>query len=262
MSAEDLVDLLMDSTRVKEYNKTSKGRSDELVLSDGTNLETCPFSGRRKKKLTGVVMEGSIVVDGVAVLESETDGSDVEQDEEHVFDDSGNRTVRTLSSRVSNSTAGKGRKMSKFEGVTKIVRTKNKPPLVRKLLEFVTLLHCRALSDEQGGDGYIIVGRGITPAEDAEKDTKGVRRSEILINVYIIRRLNTKKKSEEKKKNGSKSIVVSASGKKSSREELKNRCLMICVNHLKSPMIPNMLAKKVGLSASVNFIADIRQLTA
>jgi len=262
MSAEDLVDLLMDSTRVKEYNKTSKGRSDELVLSDGTNLETCPFSGRRKKKLTGVVMEGSIVVDGVAVLESETDGSDVEQEEEHVFDDSGNRTVRTLSSRVSNSTAGKGRKTSKFEGVTKIVRTKNKPPLVRKLLEFVTLLHCRALSDEQGGDGYIIAGRGITPAEDAEKDTKGVRRSEILINVYIIRRLNTKKKSEEKKKNGSKSIVVSASGKKSSREELKNRCLMICVNHLKSPMIPNMLAKKVGLSASVNFISDIRQLTA
>lgn len=67
MSAEDLVDLIMDSDRVAEYNRSSEGRTDEVVLSDGTNLENCPFSGKRKKKLSGVVIEGSKIIDGTSL---------------------------------------------------------------------------------------------------------------------------------------------------------------------------------------------------
>ena len=67
MSAEDLVDLIMDSDRVSEYNRSSAGRTDEVVLSDGTNLEKCPFSGKRKKKLSGVVIEGSKIIDGMSL---------------------------------------------------------------------------------------------------------------------------------------------------------------------------------------------------
>jgi hypothetical protein len=33
---------------------------------------------------------------------------------------------------------------------------------------------------------------------------------------------------------------------------------MINVHHMKSPMVPNMLAKKVGLSAASSFVMDIR----
>jgi hypothetical protein len=260
MSPEELVDLLMDSKRVSEYNKSSIGREDEVVLSDGTNLDTCPFSGQRKKKLTGVVMSGAKIIDGTAVLESETDDeqSDAEEIIEETFDDQGNKSVKTISS------SRRERRCSSFVGVTKLVRTTNKPPLVRKVLEFFTLLHCRALTDDQGGDGYIIVGRGITPAAEMEKSTKGVMHSEILLNVHIIRRLRAKSKRREKDKNGKggrSSRTVSMSVRKASKSDLANRCLMINVNHLKSPVVPNMLAKKVGLSAAPNFIADIRALT-
>jgi len=262
MSPEELVDLLMDSSRVSEYNKSSIGRVDEVVLSDGTNLDSCPFSGQRKKKLTGVVVQGAKVVNGTAVFDSETDdeGSD-EEIEETIFDEHGTKSVRMITATSSK----KEQRQSNFIGVTKLVRTTNKPPLVRKVLEFFTLLHCRALTDDQGGDGYIIVGRGIIPAADADSDKKGVMHSEILLNVHIIRRLrpvsSSKKSRDKKSKGGSRSRSVSESGRKASKSDLANRCLLINVNHLKSPLVPNMLAKKVGLSAAVNFITDIRALT-
>lgn len=63
MSPDDLVDLIMDSNRVGEYNKSSTGRTDEVNLSDGCDAEG-PFSGKRRKKLTGVVTEGSKIIDG------------------------------------------------------------------------------------------------------------------------------------------------------------------------------------------------------
>lgn len=262
MSPEDLVDLLMDSSRVSEYNKSSIGRTDELVLSDGTDLESCPFSGQRKKKLTGVVMQGAKVIDGNAVFDSETDDehSELEEIEEVVFDDDGGKSVRTYTTSISKR---RERRQSRFVGVTKLVRTSNKPPLLRKVLEFFTLLHCRALTDDQGGDGFIIVARGITPAANAEKKSKGVMHSEVLLNVHIIRRLRSMKKRRDKggSKESRSSKNVSTSVRKASKGELVNRCLLINLNHLKSPMVPNMLAKKVGLSAALNFMSDIRGLT-
>jgi len=277
MSPEELVDLLMDSSRVSEYNKSSIGRVDEVVLSDGNERpdgSCCPFSGQRKKKLTGVVMAGAKVVDGTAVFDSETDDeqSDVEEIEEVVFDDHGNKSVSTIKTSASGKysySTGVQRRICNFLGVTKLVRTTNKPPLVRKVLEFNTLLHCRALTDDQGGDGYIIVGRGITPASEAErssKEKKGVMHSEILLNVHIVRRLRNEKKSKRSHKKGKglgvgSSKNISVTGRKAGKGDLADRCLMINVNHLKSPMVPNMLAKKVGLSGAVSFITDIRSLT-
>ena len=269
MSPEDLVDLLMDSSRVSEYNKCNIGRDDEVVLSDGKNLDSCPFSGQRKKKLTGVVMRGAKVVDGTAVFDSETDDemeTDDEQDHSYAetYDDDG-----TLKSSVRTSASLKGRALrkSQFVGVTKLVRTRNRPPLVRRVLEFFTLLHCRELTDDQGGHGYIIVARGVTPGSVDVEGSKRVMQSEILLNVHIIRRLrnNAKASSGGRKmrgkggassRGGSRSVCTS--GKKASKSDLSNRCLMINVHHMKSPMVPNMIAKKVGLSAASNFVLDIR----
>lgn len=244
MSPEALVDLLMDSTRVKSYNVSSTGRQDELVLSDGTNLDTCPFSGQRKKKLTGVVIQGAKIVNGAAVgfvEESDNEQSDDEEEEstEMGFDDDGRQSFRRPS---------KERRKSLFVGVTKLVRSTNKVPM-RKSLEYVTLLHCRALTDDQGGNGYIIVSRACTPAEDAEKCNKDVQRAETLLNVHIIRRLRERKSKDGTRKSRAKSA------------QMRNRCLMINVVHVKSPIIPNILAKKVGLSAASSFVTDIRALT-
>ena len=254
MSAEELVDLLMDSTRVESYNISSIGRKDELMLSDGTDLDSCPFSGQRKKKLSGVVIQGAKIIDGNAVgFEEETDDEQSDYEEEEVtemeFDDDGKKSVRTYTT----VTSSKERRKSIFVGVTKLVRSTNKVPM-RKNLEYFTLLHCRALTDDQGGNGYIIVGRAVTPAQDAEKGGKDAQRAEILLNVHIIRRLREKKSKDDKRKRMS-------SRDRAKAAKMRNRCLMINVVHVKSPIIPNMLAKKVGLSAAGSFISDIRALT-
>mmetsp|Transcript_8055 Transcript_8055/g.14003 ORF Transcript_8055/g.14003 Transcript_8055/m.14003 type:complete len:854 (+) Transcript_8055:458-3019(+) len=231
-SAEELVDLFMDSSRVEEYNKTSAGRIDEVVLSFGNDTE-CPFSGQRKKKLTGVVVQGAKIVDGTAFMDDEQ--SDFEEQ----------RSSSTSSSR-------RRRKASKFVGVTKIVRSTKKIPLIKKTSEFTTLLHCRELLDEQGGNGYIIVGRSITPADDTERGGKRVIRSEVLLNVTIIRRLH------QGEKGIARSVTVSDSGRVATKKDLRNRCLLITMNHVKSPLIPKLIAKTSRLNAAASFMKDIR----
>ena len=97
-------------------------------------------------------------------------------------------------------------------------------------------------------------------------------RSEILINVHIIRKLHKYKKggggggssggsSSRDRKRGNRYKTVSDSGRRAGKGDLSNRCLLITVNHIKSAMIPKMIAKRVGLSAAVNFVLDIRALS-
>ena len=249
MSAEHLVDLLMDSSRVQSYNVSSIGRTDELILSDGKNLDTCPFSGQRRKKLTGVVVQGVKIVNGAAVGfegDSDVELSDCEEEEgiDTESKDDGKGTVRTLTSHLL-----KEPQKSRFVGVTKIVKSTNKVPM-RKSLEYITLLHCRALTDDQGGNGYIIVGRAVKDACKASKDTQ---RAEILLNVYIIRRLRDKRDKKEKRDR--------SSSKDRAKPKMRDRCVMICVSHVKSPIMPHLLAKKISLRAASSFITDIRALT-
>lgn len=235
MCAEDLVDLLMDSNRVGEYNKASKGRRDELTLSDGKKKD-CPFSGRRKKKLSGVVIQGSLIVDGCAQVTSEDDGGG-----------SSGYYGSTTSSRRKD-------KASRHVGVTKIVRSRNQVPLIRRELEFTSLLHCRELLEEQGGNGYIICARSVVPADDLKKE-KRVIHSEALLNVYIIRRLHQKNSSKV-----GRDVSISESGRDASKKDLRNRCLLIKLAHVKSPLIPRMVAKRIGLAAAANHIHEIRNV--
>ena len=152
----------MDLTRVGEYNKCSIGRDDKVVLSNGTNLNSYPFSGQRKKKLTGVVMRGAKVVEGTAVFDSETeDEMETDDEQEQIYKETfdGDGTLKSLV-RTLSSLKPRAPRQSLFVGVTKLVRTRNRPLLVRRIMNFFTLLHCRELMDNQGGQGYIIVARG------------------------------------------------------------------------------------------------------
>ena len=72
--------------------------------------------------------------------------------------------------------------------------------------------------------------------------------------MHIIRRLLEKKNKDVKQKRIS-------SRDRAQAATMRNRCLMINVVNVKSPIIPNMLAKKVSLSAAASFISDIRALT-
>ena len=159
MSPKKIVDLLLDSSRVKEYNKMSLGRTDVMVLKDNFANDSA-FGGI----------------------------------------------------------------------VTKVVKSESQPPLVRKRLQFLTLMHVRELED---GNGYLIASRAVTQAKESGDVEDGtILSSEILMGVNVIRNIYGE----------------------------ENRALMINVNHIRSPMVPMFIAKKIGLSAAEGFIHDMRAL--
>jgi hypothetical protein len=168
MSAQSLMELLVDSTRVKEYNKMSLGRQDLVTFSNSIH-----------------------------------------------------------------------HKSAFGHSITKVMRSETKPPMIRKTLVFISLLHSQALDD---GSGYLVVTRAVHHPEDdsatatntmAGSSSSNVIMSEILIGVNLIRKVEGAENS---------------------------RCLMINVNHIRSPMVPMMVAKRLGVSAAVNFLNDIRAL--
>ena len=155
MSPRSLANLLVDSNRVKEYNKMSIGREDIMVLQQD---ETC---------------------------------------------------------------------------VTKIVVGKSKPPMLSKTLMLKSLLHMEELPGGGTQGGYVVVSRAIAHAGDCEADEDPkVILSEMLMGLNIIRCV----------------------------EGEPDRCILISLTHLRSPVIPMMMAKRLGMSSAVNFINDIRAL--
>lgn len=156
MSAKSLMELLVDSSRVKEYNKFSLGR-DDLVSFDG-DLDTLgPFG----------------------------------------------------------------------KSITKVMKSDTRPPVIRKNLVFVSILHAKELVD---GSGYLIVTRAVHRPEE-EKSVANSIQSEILMGVNLIRKIEGAEDS---------------------------KCLMINVNHIRSPMVPMMVAKRLGVSSAIGFVNDIR----
>ncbi|KAL7465242.1 hypothetical protein ACHAXS_005574 [Conticribra weissflogii] len=155
MSPKALVDLLIDSNRVKEYNKMSIGRDDIAVLHED---DKC---------------------------------------------------------------------------VTKVCVGRSKPPMLGKILQLKSLIHMEELPGGGQEAGYVIISRAVAHSDDAEaaEDPKVIH-SEMLMGLNVIRAVKGE----------------------------PDRCILINLNHLRSPMIPMMMAKRLGLSAAVNFINDIRAL--
>lgn len=155
MSPESLLDLLIDSSRVSEYNKSSVGRHDLLVLQDDMHTEG-PFG----------------------------------------------------------------------KSITKVVRSQSRPPLLRKTIQFITLLHAKELPC---GGGYLIVSRAVSGPQQ-HNDAK-VMKSEVLMGVSIIRRVHGN----------------------------PDQCILTNVNHINTS-IPLMIMRRLGLAAAVTFYADLRAL--
>lgn len=155
MSPYDLASLLMDSNRVKEYNKMSIGRDDIMVLQEDDKV------------------------------------------------------------------------------ITKISCSKSKPPMLGRTLMLKNLLHMEELPGGGEQSGYVIASRAVAHADDAEAEVDPkIIHSEMLMGLNVIRAV----------------------------EGEPDRCVLVNLNHLRSPMIPMMMAKRLGLSAAVNFINDIRAL--
>lgn len=116
-------------------------------------------------------------------------------------------------------------------GEIKIIKSVNKVPLINKHLEFASILHGRKVfcgnNNNNGMDGYILVGRSILESSAAGDKHPS---NEILLNVHLIQGIPGH----------------------------PDKCDLMNLNHLKTSLVPMMLAKKIGLSSAVSFMNDIR----
>lgn len=112
-----------------------------------------------------------------------------------------------------------------FGGVTKVFRTKSR--VLRKDIELTSLCHARPLPD---GSGFVFLTRSVTVMDESNLNVV----SEILLGVNIIKRV----------------------------EGNPNQTLFIAINHLKSAMVPMMIAKRIALQSAGNFIQDLRRACA
>lgn len=131
-------------------------------------------------------------------------------------------------------------------GEAKIVRNLTKPPLSKKLMEFVTIMYARRLeSDDHVGvgimggnhqDGYVVVSRAVSGGQWGTLNREGEEsertRSEILLGVNLIRSIPGE----------------------------SNKCEVIAVTHCNSPFVPKMLAGSVGVKGAVDFVRDVRAM--
>lgn len=109
--------------------------------------------------------------------------------------------------------------------IAKVFKSTTKPPLVRKLM---VLVNC-SFAKDLGDDGYIIVSRAVIHPDNATPQPKVIQ-SEMLLGVNLIRKIDGE----------------------------PDKCVMINVNHIRSPMIPMVVAKKLGISAAIGFFNDVR----
>jgi hypothetical protein len=121
-----------------------------------------------------------------------------------------------------------------FNDCTKIVRNLTKPPIAKSQMVSVTLMHSRALQEQdydllvQGGrEGYLVVSRAVPRMLEAE--LAELPRNDILLGANLLQDLGP------------------------------DQCLMTAVTHVYSPALPTMLARKLGVSSAINFVKDIRR---
>jgi hypothetical protein len=122
------------------------------------------------------------------------------------------------------------------EGESKIVRNRTKPPLSNgRIMEFHTFMHARKLATllQEDGDGYIVVSRAVAQStSNPYHQESGVIPSEIILGANLLRSIQGD----------------------------DNKTDFTGVTHVNAPNVPLLLAKKVGIKGSVDFINDIRNL--
>ena len=108
--------------------------------------------------------------------------------------------------------------------ITKVMRSSTRPPLVRKTLSFTVLLHARPVEG-----GYLMVTRSVSSGPDPTAPPNNSSCGEILLSVTLLL-----------------------------RDGNRQHTRMVAVNHLHAPLIPSMLAKRIGVQAAANFLTDLQ----
>jgi len=116
------------------------------------------------------------------------------------------------------------------KSITKVMRSESKPPLI-SILVLTSILHAKKLSD---GMGYLIVSRAVHRPEEGSTVASSVG-TEIVMGVNLIVDFDNASDGTE-------------------------RCLMLNVSHMRSPMVPMYIAKKLAVTQAHKFVNDIRAL--
>lgn len=111
------------------------------------------------------------------------------------------------------------------KSITKVMRSESKPPMM-STLSLTSILHAKQLPD---GSGYLLVTRAVHRPE--EEPTESMK-TEIVMGVNLIVDFDC--------------------------DDGTERCLMVNVNHMRSPMVPMYIAKKLAVTSAHKFVNDIR----
>mmetsp|Transcript_8640 Transcript_8640/g.21254 ORF Transcript_8640/g.21254 Transcript_8640/m.21254 type:complete len:476 (-) Transcript_8640:92-1519(-) len=120
------------------------------------------------------------------------------------------------------------------KSITKVMKSESKPPMM-SALSLTSVLHAKKIPD---GSGYLIVYRSVHRPE--EETVASSMKTEIVMGVNFI--VDFDDNDQDGTSSGS------------------QKCLMININHMRSPMVPMYIAKKVAVTTAHKFINDIRAL--
>ena len=116
-------------------------------------------------------------------------------------------------------------------GDVKIIKSLNKPRMLPKSIELVSLMYSQHLADEPGS--YLTVSRSVFEDDSGEHKAsiKNTIRSEMLLGVHLMRPHNNGTETE-----------------------------LTVVNHIYAPGVPEMLAKRAAPTQAAGFIRDIQAI--
>jgi hypothetical protein len=160
----ELTEFLIDSSKIKQYNKISQGREDLLVIQKGIHTTA-----------------------------AESDLG--------------------------------------FSGAAKIIKSLNKPRLLPKTIEMLSLMYSQPLSNAPGS--YMTVIRSVFEDDSGEhKITRSTIRFEMMLGVILIRPVDADHTVSE----------------------------LTYIAHVYTPGVPEMLAKRAAPSSTANFIKDLQAI--
>mmetsp|Transcript_19243 Transcript_19243/g.24802 ORF Transcript_19243/g.24802 Transcript_19243/m.24802 type:complete len:483 (+) Transcript_19243:66-1514(+) len=111
---------------------------------------------------------------------------------------------------------------------TKIVQNTNNVPMQKKPLRSTTLLHACPVGGKAGPDAsWLLLSRAIGPHVADDKDDVGT--SDILLGVNLV-------------------------------QPIGNKSVLTAITHVYSSAVPGMLAERLGVKSSINFVHDLRAL--
>ena len=118
------------------------------------------------------------------------------------------------------------------KGFAKVVKNLTQPPITSKIIESVTLMHCRQLNDD---GAYLVVSRAVasptTADGDEEQSSQQHGKTEILLGVNLLEPC-----------------------------EQTGGAKMTSITHVYSSAIPSIVAARIGVNSAINFVKDIRSI--